>query len=103
MRPCSSCRSEDTVPLEQSFLTRLVSSMGGEPTLRAHVCRVCRHVDFWIDEEHVATTAVVRTRDPGVGMGIEFTGLTEDSKNRFQAHLDQLDPGMATLSTKPAE
>src|SRR6202020_3526588 len=31
-------------------------------------------VDFWIEEEHVSTTANVRTRDPGVGMGIEFTG-----------------------------
>ena len=60
-------------------------------------------VEFWIDQEHISSSAVVRTRDPGVGMGIEFTGLTEDSKKRFQAHLDQLDPGMATLSTKPAE
>jgi hypothetical protein len=50
MRPCSVCRSEDTIALEQSFLTRLVSSMGGEPVLRARVCRICRHVDFWIDE-----------------------------------------------------
>ncbi len=32
-------------------------------------------VDFWIDQERVTTTATVRTRDPGVGMGIEFTGL----------------------------
>ena len=35
---------------------------------------------------------MVRTRDPGVGMGIEFTGLPEESKKRFQAHLDKLDP-----------
>ena len=60
-------------------------------------------VEFWIDQEHISSSAVVRTRDPGVGMGIEFTGLTEDSKKRFQAHLDKLDPGMNTLSTKPAE
>ena len=60
-------------------------------------------VEFWIDQEHISGSAVVRTRDPGVGMGIEFTGLTEDSKKRFQAHLDKLDPGMNTLSTKPAE
>jgi hypothetical protein len=38
---------------------------------------------------------MVRTRDPGVGMGIEFTGLAEESKKRFQAHLDQLNPGMS--------
>jgi hypothetical protein len=60
-------------------------------------------VEFWIDQEHITASAMVRTRDPGVGMGIEFTGLTEESKKRFQAHLDQIDPGMSTLSTKPAE
>jgi hypothetical protein len=51
-------------------------------------------VDFWIDQEHVTATASVRTRDPGVGMGIEFTGLPEETKKRFQAHLDKLDPGL---------
>jgi len=52
-------------------------------------------VDFWIDQERLSATATVRTRDPGVGMGIEFTGLPDDSKNRFQAHLDKQDPGIA--------
>jgi hypothetical protein len=51
-------------------------------------------VDFWIDQEHISATATVRTRDPGVGMGIEFTGVIEDTKQRFQAHLDKLDPGI---------
>ena len=51
-------------------------------------------VDFWIDQEHITSSATVRTRDPGVGMGIEFTGLPDDSKKRFQAHLDKLDPGI---------
>jgi hypothetical protein len=60
-------------------------------------------LDFWIDQEHISTSAIVRTRDPGVGMGIEFTGLTEDSKKRFQAHLDKLDPGMVALAAKSAE
>jgi PilZ domain-containing protein len=59
-------------------------------------------VDLWIDQEHIATSATIRTRDPGVGMGIEFTGLTEDSKRRFQAHLDQMDPGLST-GPKPSE
>lgn len=49
-------------------------------------------VDFWIGEERVAPSAIVRTRDPGVGMGIEFTGMTEEMKKRFQTHLDKLDP-----------
>ena len=49
-------------------------------------------VDLWIEQERLTPSAVVRTRDPGVGMGIEFTGLTEESKKRFQLHLDKLDP-----------
>ena len=43
-------------------------------------------VDFWIDQERISATATVRTRDPGVGMGIEFAGLPDDSKRRFQDH-----------------
>ena len=60
-------------------------------------------VDFWIEEEHLTASATVRTRDPGVGMGIEFTGLPDDSKNRFQAHLDKLDPGISKQAAKEAE
>lgn len=52
-------------------------------------------VDLWIEQERLSPSAVVRTRDPGVGMGIEFTGLPEESKKRFQAHLDKIDPGNA--------
>jgi hypothetical protein len=52
-------------------------------------------VDIWIDQERISASATVRTRDPGVGMGIEFTGLPDDSKNRFQAHLDKQDQGIA--------
>jgi hypothetical protein len=51
-------------------------------------------VDFWIGEEKLSPTAVVRTRDPGVGMGIEFTGMPEEMKKRVQAHLDKVDPGI---------
>ena len=57
-------------------------------------------VDLWMGEERLTPSAVVRTRDPGVGMGIEFTGLTEEQKKRFQAHLDQIDPGTGLLSPK---
>jgi hypothetical protein len=49
-------------------------------------------VDLWIGEERLTPSAIVRTRDPGVGMGIEFTGLPEETKKRFQSHLDTLDP-----------
>jgi hypothetical protein len=57
-------------------------------------------VDLWIDQERLSPTAIVRTRDPGVGMGIEFTGLPEDEKKRLQGHLDKLDPGLG-LSLGP--
>jgi hypothetical protein len=60
-------------------------------------------VDFWIDQEHVTASATVRTRDPGVGMGIEFTGLPEETKKRFQAHLDKLDPGLTKPVAKESE
>ncbi len=49
-------------------------------------------VDFWMGEERLSPSAIVRTRDPGVGMGIEFTGMPEETKKRFQAHLDTVDP-----------
>ncbi len=49
-------------------------------------------VDFWIGEERMSPSAVVRTRDPGVGMGIEFTGMPEEAKKKFQAYLEKLDP-----------
>jgi hypothetical protein len=51
-------------------------------------------VDLWMGEEHVTVDAVVRTRDHGVGMGIEFNGLPEESKRKFQAQLDELDRGI---------
>lgn len=60
-------------------------------------------VDFWIDQEHINSTATVRTRDPGVGMGIEFTGLPDPTKQRFQAHLDKMDPGLSKPAPKEPE
>jgi hypothetical protein len=58
-------------------------------------------VDFWIDEERLSPSAVVRTRDPGVGMGIEFTGLPEEGKRRFQAYLNKLDSATALGPKNP--
>jgi hypothetical protein len=51
-------------------------------------------VDFWLDSEHISFTAVVRTSDPGVGNGIEFTGVPAGTKNRIQVYLDAIDPEM---------
>jgi hypothetical protein len=73
-----------------------------ETTMPLAVSTVLR-VDLWIDQEHITASATVRTRDPGVGMGIEFTGLPDETKIRFQAHLDKLDPGMTKTAQKPAE
>jgi hypothetical protein len=56
-----------------------------------------------IEQERLSPTAVVRTRDPGVGMGIEFTGLPEESKQRFQAHLDKIDPGLSFGPREPQQ
>ena len=49
-------------------------------------------IEFWMDTEKIVTTAVVRTCDPGVGMGIEFTGLPEEDRQRLQRHLEKIDP-----------
>jgi hypothetical protein len=54
-------------------------------------------VEFWIGDEKISTSAVVRTSDPGVGNGVEFTGLPDDTKQRLQAHLDKVDPLRANV------
>jgi len=48
-------------------------------------------ITFWMDEEKVQTTAVVRSSDPGVGMGIEFTTLDTHVQERLQQFLDRMD------------
>jgi hypothetical protein len=60
-------------------------------------------VDFWMDQERITSTATIRTRDPGVGMGIEFTGVPDTSKLRFQAHLDKIDPSISTKGRTATE
>jgi hypothetical protein len=50
-------------------------------------------VEFWIDAEKISTSGIIRAKDPGVGMGIEFTGLTPAIQKRFQTFLDSLDTG----------
>jgi hypothetical protein len=57
-------------------------------------------VDFWLDAEHISITAVVRTCDPGVGNGIEFTGMPETIKERTQDYLDAIDPQMGISGQK---
>jgi hypothetical protein len=59
-------------------------------------------VEFWVNEEKISTSAVVRTSDPGVGNGIEFMGLTPDTKKRLQDHLDSIDPQRANMFERKA-
>ena len=49
-------------------------------------------IDIWLDADRIVATAVVRTCDPGVGNGIEFTGLAADGKIKLQKYLDAIDP-----------
>ena len=51
-------------------------------------------VDFYLDSDHIKITAVVRTCDPGVGNGIEFTGMPAETKQRMQTYLEAIDPQM---------
>ncbi len=53
-------------------------------------------IEFWMDSEKISTGAIVRTCDPGVGMGIEFIGLPEPDRHRLQAHLEKLDPKVSS-------
>ncbi len=57
-------------------------------------------IDFWLDSEPISSTAVVRTSDPGVGNGIEFTGMPAGTKDRMQAYLDAIDPPVGVSSPK---
>jgi len=58
-------------------------------------------VDFWIDEERITASAIVRTCDPGVGMGVEFTGMTPETKQRVQQYLDRIDPPRGLIEHHP--
>jgi len=58
-------------------------------------------VDFWLESEHINITAVVRTCDPGVGNGMEFTGMPVDGKERMQTYLDSVDPQRGVSNPEP--
>jgi hypothetical protein len=48
------------------------------------------NVSFWLNAERIYTTAIVRTSDGGVGMGIEFTGLDEVTQQQLQEQIETL-------------
>jgi hypothetical protein len=45
-------------------------------------------LSFWIDSEKLTCGGIVRTRDSGFGMGIEFVGLDPTTKQRLQIWLN---------------
>jgi len=52
-------------------------------------------VAFWLNSERVQTSAIVRTCDGGVGMGIELIGLDESTQKRLQKYVEDLAAGSA--------
>jgi PilZ domain len=57
-------------------------------------------VDLFMQAEHINMAAAVRTCDPGVGNGIEFTGLPTYGKQRLQDYLDGIDPPLGVARPK---
>ena len=47
-------------------------------------------ITLWLDAQRVNTSAVVRSCDGGVGMGIEFTGLDEATQDRLQQQVENM-------------
>jgi hypothetical protein len=44
-------------------------------------------LSFWLDDRKVAGECVVKTHDPAFGMGMEFSGLTDDQQERLEKFL----------------
>jgi hypothetical protein len=42
---------------------------------------------FWLDDRKVEGECVVKTHDPAFGMGMEFSGLTDDQQERLEKFL----------------
>ena len=56
-------------------------------------------ITFWIDSDKVHTKGLVRTSDPGVGMGIEFVELDMQIQQRLQDYLAKIDQGFASAAS----
>jgi hypothetical protein len=55
-------------------------------------------VDLRFLSDKITTRSIVRTSDPGVGMGVEFLGLKAEEQERFQGHLEALDPWSSSIA-----
>lgn len=61
------------------------------------------NITFWIDSDKFLTKGRVRTSDPAVGMGIEFTALEEEIQKRLQDYLDKMDKGFAKAAAQGSQ
>ena len=61
------------------------------------------NITFWIDSDKFLTKGRVRTSDPAVGMGIEFTALEEQIQQRLQEYLDKMDQGFAKAAIQGSQ
>jgi PilZ domain len=56
---------------------------------------------FLVGIERLTTSAVVRTCDQGLGMGIEFMTLTTEQQDEVQRYLQRLNPGGLYVPAHP--
>jgi hypothetical protein len=47
-------------------------------------------ITFWIGDERVRTPGIIRSCDGGVGMGIEFTELDDQTRDRLQGRIEAM-------------
>jgi hypothetical protein len=48
------------------------------------------NITFWLNTERISTPAVIKSCDGGVGMGIEFTGLDDETRERVQEYIEAM-------------
>jgi hypothetical protein len=53
---------------------------------------------LWLASDKLTSLSIVRTSDLGVGMGIEFVGLTANQRQRFQGYLESVDPWASSIA-----
>ena len=59
------------------------------------------NITLWLEDQRVDTAAVIRSCDGGVGMGIEFTGLDEETQQRLQKQIETMAADSAGLENAP--
>lgn len=84
-------RDELSVGLQMNTKTADIAGSGCYiETMVPLPVRRALNIAFWLNSERVHTTAIVRTCDGGVGMGIEFTGLDEATQEQLQEQIESL-------------